>query len=86
MADILLGSAHTTPRVRADLQASKETTDRLARQYGLSRTSVPNGGADVRIEPSSDRGIEPWRAVQLPMARPRLSLDTCDRKPNNHVG
>jgi len=40
MADILHGSARTTPRVRAELQASKETTGSLARRYGLSRTTV----------------------------------------------
>ena len=40
MADILHGSARTTPRVRSELQASKETTGRLARRYGLSRTTV----------------------------------------------
>jgi hypothetical protein len=40
MADILRGSARTMPRVRAELQASKATTGSLARQYGLSRTTV----------------------------------------------
>ncbi|MFL9828632.1 IS481 family transposase [Rhodoplanes sp. SY1] len=40
MADVLHGSARTTPRVRAELQASKEKTGTLARQYGLSRTTV----------------------------------------------
>jgi hypothetical protein len=40
MADIPHGSARTTPRVRAELQASKETTGSLARRYGLSRTTV----------------------------------------------
>jgi hypothetical protein len=40
MADILHGSARTTPRVRAELQTSKEKTSVLARQYGLSRTTV----------------------------------------------
>jgi hypothetical protein len=40
MADILHGSARTTPRVRSELQASKETTSSLARRYGLSRTTV----------------------------------------------
>src|SRR4249920_2280662 len=40
MADILHGSARTTPRVRAELQASKEATGNLARRYGLSRTTV----------------------------------------------
>jgi len=40
MADILHGSARTTPRVRAELQASKEKSGALARRYGLSRTTV----------------------------------------------
>ncbi len=40
MADSLHGSARTTPRVRAELQASKETTSTLAQRCGLSRTTV----------------------------------------------
>ena len=40
MASILHGSARTTPRVRAELQRSKETASVLARRYGLSRTTV----------------------------------------------
>jgi hypothetical protein len=40
MAVVLHGSARTTPRVRAELQASKETTSVLARRYGLSRATV----------------------------------------------
>ena len=40
MASSLHGSARTTPRVRAELQASKETTGALAQRYGLSRTTV----------------------------------------------
>jgi transposase len=40
MAGSLHGSARTTPRVRAELQASKETSSTLARRYGLSRTTV----------------------------------------------
>jgi transposase len=40
MAGILHGSARTTPRVRAELQASKETSGALAKRYGLSRTTV----------------------------------------------
>jgi transposase-like protein len=40
MSDVLHGSARTTARVRAELQASKETTGSLARRYGLSRTTV----------------------------------------------
>lgn len=40
MAGSLHGSARTTPRVRAELQASKETSGALAKRYGLSRTTV----------------------------------------------
>lgn len=40
MASILHGSARTTPRVRAELQASKAKTSVLAKLYGLSRTTV----------------------------------------------
>ena len=34
------GSARTTPRVRAELQASQEATSTLAQRYRLSRTTV----------------------------------------------
>ena len=40
MAGSLHGSARTTPRVRAELQASQEKTGTSARRYGLSRTTV----------------------------------------------
>ena len=40
MAGSLHGSARTTPRVRAELQASQEKSGTLARRYGLSRTTV----------------------------------------------
>ena len=40
MAGSLHGSARTTPRIRAELQAAKEKTSILAARYGLSRTTV----------------------------------------------
>ena len=40
MATMLHGSARTTPRIRAELQRSKEKTSTLAQRYGLSRTTV----------------------------------------------
>ena len=40
MAGSLHGSARTTPRVRAELQASQDTSSALAQRYGLSRTTV----------------------------------------------
>jgi transposase len=40
MAGVLHGSARTTPRVRSELQASKETTRTLAARYGLNPKTV----------------------------------------------
>ena len=40
MADVLHGSARTTPRVRAELQASQESTRTLAARYGLNPKTV----------------------------------------------
>src|SRR3712207_3586820 len=40
MAASLHGSARTTPRVRAELQASQEATRTLAAQYGLNPKPV----------------------------------------------
>ena len=40
MADILHGSVRTTPRVRSELQASKETTGNLARRTLLPLDDV----------------------------------------------
>ena len=40
MAGSLHGSARTTPRVRAELQASQEAPGTLAQRYGLSRAAV----------------------------------------------
>ena len=40
MAAGLDGSARTTPRIRAELQASQEATRTLAAQYGLNPTTV----------------------------------------------
>ena len=60
MASILHGSARTTPRVRAELQRSKETASVLARRYGLSRTTVNKwqsraGMADTPMGPREPR-------------------------------
>jgi hypothetical protein len=40
MASILHGSARTTPRLRAEFQAPKETTRSLAARYGLNPKTV----------------------------------------------
>lgn len=40
MGSILHGSARTTPRLRAELQASQESTRSLAARYGLNPKMV----------------------------------------------
>lgn len=40
MAGVLYGSARTTPRVRAELQASQASSRALAAQYGLNSKTV----------------------------------------------
>src|SRR5215207_7344267 len=40
MAGVLHGSARTTPRIRAELQASQETTRVLAARHGLNPKTV----------------------------------------------
>ena len=60
MAFVLHGSARTTPRVRAELQASKEKASVLAKRYGLSRTTVNkwrsrSTTADMRMGPRAPR-------------------------------
>jgi transposase InsO family protein len=60
MASGLHGSARTTPRVRAELQASQETTRRLAARYGLNPKTVAKwrrrgSTADAAMGPSRPR-------------------------------
>jgi hypothetical protein len=40
MAGVLHGSARTTPRIRAELQASQESSRALAAEYGLNPKTV----------------------------------------------
>jgi transposase len=83
MASSLHGSARTTQRVRAELQASQETTNVLAQRYGLSRTTVnkwrartatsdaPMGPTDPRssLLPAIEEAmvVEFRRRTQLPL-------------------
>jgi transposase InsO family protein len=60
MAPGLHGSARTTPRVRAELQASQETTRRLAARHGLNPKTVAKwrrrgSTADAPMGPSRPR-------------------------------
>jgi hypothetical protein len=60
MAAGLHGSARTTPRVRAELQASQETTRALAARYRLNPKTVAKwrgrtSTSDVRMGPSRPR-------------------------------
>ena len=61
MAGSLHGSARTTPRVRVELQASRETTSILALRCGLSRTTMARWRsrtttADAPMGPSAPHG------------------------------
>ena len=60
MATTLHGSARTTPRLRADLQTSKESMRTLAAKYGLNPKTVAKwrkrtGTADAPMGPRSRR-------------------------------
>ena len=44
MASVLHGSARTTPRIRAELQASKESARSLAARYDLNPKTVAEAG------------------------------------------
>ena len=60
MAELLHGSARTTPRVRAELQASQESTRALAARYGLNSKTVAKWRrrsftADAPMGPSDPR-------------------------------
>ncbi len=81
MASILHGSAQTTPRVRAELQASEETTGILARRYGLSRTTVnkrrsPSRTADAPMGPREPRStvLTPVEEAMIVAFRQRTLL------------
>src|SRR5690348_10506188 len=63
MAAGLHGSARTTPRVRAELQASQEATRRLAARYGLNPKTVAKWRQRAT---TTDRPMGP--------ARPRSSV------------
>ena len=55
MATTLHGSAHTTPRIPAGRQDSKEKTSTLARLYGLPRQGMHNN--------SPSRSLDQGRAL-----------------------
>jgi transposase InsO family protein len=60
VADVLHGSARTTPRVRAELQASQESSRTLACRYGLNPKTVTKWRrrtttADAQMGPSNPR-------------------------------
>ncbi len=83
MGDVLHGRARTTPRVRAELQASQEATRALARRYGLNPKTVAkwrrrSTTADAPMGPRARRStvltaaeeqiaVEFRRRTQLPL-------------------
>ena len=93
MAAVLHGSARTTPRVRAELQASQEATSTLAQRYGLSRTTVATWRTrtttdDAPMGPSSPRStvLTPAEeAMVVEFRRRTLLLDDVRRSSRNDV-
>ena len=76
MATMLHGSARTTPRVQAELQASKEKTSTLAQRYGLSRTTI----TDAPMSPSQSKStvLSPAEEAVLAEFRRRTLLPLDD--------
>ena len=80
MAGSVHGSARTTPRVRAELQASQEKTSTLAQRDGLSRTTVAKWRArtttdDAPMGPNSPHSTvltlaEEAMVVEFPIPNP----------------
>ncbi len=67
MAGGLHGSARTTPRVRAELQASQEKTSTLARRHGLSRTTVTKWRARTTTDDAPMGPSAPHSTVLSPV-------------------
>ena len=64
MAGSLHGSARITPRVRAALQVSKETSGALAKRYGLSRNTVTEWRVPTTTEDAPMRPSAPHSTVR----------------------
>ena len=62
MAGLLHGSARTTPRVRAELQASQEATHMDAACYGLNPKTVTTWRG---LTTTADQPIGPWDPAGL---------------------
>jgi hypothetical protein len=79
LATGLHGAARTTPRVRAELQASQESTRALAARYGLNAKTV----AKWRQRTSTaDRPMGPSKLV-IPDLRVAIHVSTPTTGPSN---
>ena len=93
MAQVLHGSAHTTPRVRAELQRSQESTRALATGYSLNPKTVAKWRgrtttADAPMGPSNPRStvltpVEEAMVVEF-RRRTLLPLDDVSSMPAPH--
>ena len=57
MGSVLHGSARTTPRIRAELQASKESGRALAARYGLNAKTVDGGETWRELAVADDKAL-----------------------------
>ena len=74
MGNMLHGSARTTPRIRAELQRSKEKTSTLAERYGLSRTTGTKWRARTT---TSDAPMGPSQPKSTVLGGPSISVLSC---------
>lgn len=67
MAEVLHGSARTTPRVRAELQASQASTRSLAERYGLNPKTVAKWRRRTTTADAPMGPTEPHSTVLTPV-------------------
>src|SRR5215210_6250630 len=93
VAEVLHGSARTTPRVRAELQRSQESTRALAARYGLNPKTVAKWRgrtttADAPMGPSDPRStvltpVEEAMVVEVPTPH-AAAAGRCPWMPARH--
>src|SRR3954469_25957098 len=81
MAGVLHGSARTTPRIRAELQASQEATRVLAARYGLNPKTVTKwrkrGSVRARATALGRRDLVGYRAAPHKKGRTEMRCIEC---------
>lgn len=74
MASVLHGSARTTPRLRAEFQASQESTRSLAARYGLNPETVEKWRSRTTTADAQEESESIEVAASIINCRPTQSL------------